>query len=243
MEPMLNEALKKIGQVQEYDRLLAELDRRFQSIDPGGIAQARYESAKTAYEEAEARVKKIRSELADLELESKQIEQKREKEKKRLYQGGIYNAKEAEAIERELQMLKNRLSQVDERILILWEEQEPAKAELERRAQELKEAEQKLAEYREKYAQLKAEYEARRAELLKLREEATRACDPDLMKRYDHMREKHGGIGLAKVARGECSACFTKVPKLQLERIKAGQALETCENCGRYLYYLDDESE
>ncbi|MCH8273794.1 MAG: hypothetical protein IH851_03305 [Armatimonadetes bacterium] len=237
---MLSEALRKISRVQEIDSLILELERRFSTVDPGRAAQGRFEAVKAAREQAEASLKRIRSDLADLELESKQIDQKREKERQRLYSGGVYNAKEAEAIERELLLLKERSSHVDDRILALWDEQEPAKTAVDSAMKQFEEAERALDEYLAKYAQVKAEYEAMRGKLLEGRAEATAGCDEELLERYDFMRGKHGGVGIAAVTESECGICHMTIPKLQLQRITGGETLETCQNCGRYLYSEPD---
>lgn len=233
---MINEALRRIAKVQKVDAAILELRRRLAAMDPGAAAQAKRDEAKAAFEEADKRLKALRSELQDLELESKKIEQKIKSETARLYSGGVYNAKDAEAIDREVKNLKARLGGVDERILQLWEEVPPAQEKADRLFEDLKVAEAELEGYLKKYAAVKAEIEAKLAQLLDLRTKAVVGCDPELLAKYDVVREHRHGIGLAPVQDGECGVCHNSIPKLQKERIEEGESLETCEGCGRYLY-------
>lgn len=238
---MINAALKKIGRVQKIDSAALELQRRFAAIDPGRGARKELEEARTEMEAAEAAHKTIRTELEDLELKNKGLEQKMESEKKRLYSGGVYNAKDAEAIDREIQNLKTRRSANDDRILELWEEVEPAKKSADAARAKFEEAEKKLRDYEARYAAIQQEFEQKNAQLQEARNREAANCDPALLDKYDAMRKRRGGIGLSAVVEGVCTACQTAVPKKQIGDLKLGETLETCENCLRYIYLEDEQ--
>lgn len=233
---MLNEELRKLGAVQKVDAAIVELKRRFAAIDPGGKVSALRNETETTATQSKGHLSSLRGELADLELEQKKLEQKVESEQKRLYSGGIYNAKDADAIEREVKNLKERIGKIDERILQLWEEIPPAEERAEREHSELEKAEGALSEYQQKYTKLKAEYESKLSSLFEKRRQALVGCDEELLSKYEAVRQKKGGIGLSSVADGQCAICRSSIPKIQFESVVAGKALETCEACGRYLY-------
>ena len=77
---MVNEALNKISQVHKVDQGILELTKRFENIDPGKRAQLRFDNAKAEFDQADGKLKTIRQEVQDLELESKKIAQKMESE-------------------------------------------------------------------------------------------------------------------------------------------------------------------
>lgn len=237
---MLNEALKKIWNVQKVDTAIQELQRKFDSIDTGAKIKAVHEQLKARLDEADGRLHAIRAEIKDLELQSKQIEEKSKKEQSRLYAGGIYNAKDAEAIERELKNLKERSSAIDERILILWEQVEPVTAEVNERRKEFDEIDAKLKNHLEKYAQVKAEFDKKMSQLIAMRNAAAKHADPDLLQKYDAVRVRHGGVGLAEVINDECGACHARIARYNLERIASGDSLEKCESCDRLLFINSD---
>ena len=153
----------------------------------------------------------------------------------------MYNAKDAEAIDREVNNLKARRAKNDERILELWEEVPPAKVKEEQAVEELKAAEGRLAEYRTKYDAFKVEFEHRMSDLVAKREALIKGVDPSLLKKYEQNRDKRHGIGISLVVDGLCTACSTPVPKKQLGDVVLGHSLESCENCFRFLY-VDEES-
>lgn len=233
---MFNAALNRIARVQKLDIAILELQRRLEHMDPGIAVTKARDEAKKAFEEADANLKKIRGEVADLELEQKKIEAKIKSETARLYSGGVYNVKDADAIEREVANLKERLGTVDARILELWEELPAAEKSAKVAEAEYKEKEAIRDEYVKKYEQVKADIEQKIAQLQAMRPKAIEGCDLGVLEKYERMRKAHGGIGLARVDNDECEICRARVPKPLKEAILSGVDLETCEGCGRYLY-------
>ncbi len=233
---MVNEALQKISKVSKVDQAILELTKRFESIDPGKRAQARYDAAKAEFEIADNKLKALRQEVQDLELESKKISQKIESENNRLYSGGVYNAKDADAIDREIKNLKTRSSEVDSRLLELWELLPPAQEEVDRLKEPLEKLQLELDEYAKKYGAVKSEFESKLSKLQTMKESAMQGVDLEIYAKYEQMRVKRGGIGLAIVENGSCTMCNSLIPKHQIEELIAGMTLETCEGCGRYLY-------
>jgi predicted nucleic acid-binding Zn-ribbon protein len=233
---MMNEALKKIAKVQKVDTAIQELKRKFATIDPGRGPTAALEEAKRLHDEAAAAHQTLRQEAEDLELATKGFEQKIIKEQERLYSGGVYNAKDADAIGREVENLKERRAKNDERILELWEQLPPAKQAEDVAAEAVKAAEARLAEYRTKYDVFQKEYETRMADLVEKRKDVVSGVDPALFKKYEQNRDKRHGIGVAIVVDGMCTLCSTPVPKKQLGDIILGHTLQACENCFRFLY-------
>ncbi|HET6644953.1 MAG TPA: C4-type zinc ribbon domain-containing protein [Fimbriimonadales bacterium] len=237
---MLNEALRKIAKVQTVDTAIQELQRRFSAIDPGRGPKASEEASRMRLEEAEGELKAVRSEIEDLELKTKSMEQKIASEKNRLYSGGVYNAKDAEAIEREIANIMQRRGAADDRILELWDLVEPKKQAVEVAKAAHDAAAARLTEYEAKYRTVRAEFEQKASQLVEAKKRAIAGCNLALLAKYEANRKKHGGIGIAAVVDGVCSACNTSVPKKQLGDIKAGDTLETCENCLRYLYLPEE---
>jgi predicted nucleic acid-binding Zn-ribbon protein len=238
---MMNEELKKIATVQRVDTAINELKRKFASIDPGRGPMAAVEQAKQELEAKAGAHAALRQEAEDLELSTKGIEQKIESEQKRLYSGGVYNAKDADAIDREVANLKTRRGKNDERILELWEEVPPAKQAEADAAEALKAAEDRLAEYRTKYDTFRVEFDTRMTDLVAKREDVVKAVDADLLAKYQQNRDKRHGIGISLIIDGLCTTCSTPVPKKQHGDVVAGHTLESCENCFRYLY-VDEQT-
>ena len=81
---MFNAALNRIAKVQKLDIAILELQRRIDHLDPGRAATKARDETLEAFHQAESRLKAVRGELTDLELEQKKIEAKIKSEKDRL---------------------------------------------------------------------------------------------------------------------------------------------------------------
>lgn len=71
--------------------------------------------------------------------------------------------------------------------------------------------------------------------------EASR-LDEDLLERYETLRQKKGGIAVARLQKSRCSACGHHFQDAVLSRYKKGPSLSECPNCHRMLVVrIDDE--
>ena len=60
---------------------------------------------------------------------------------------------------------------------------------------------------------------------------------PDIFKKYETIRAKRGGIGLAKVQDETCQGCYIHIPPQVFIILKRGvEELLTCPHCHRILY-------
>lgn len=232
---MLTQALNDLVKLQKIDTEIHELEARFAAIDPGRKLAAAVQMAREAKEAAEAKLKEMRQEVEDLQLQTKGIEQKIESEAKRLYSGGVYNAKDAEAIDREIANLKQRRAHADERVLELWEMLPAVEKDFNEKQALLQEAEARLAEHRAKYEEVKQKFVAKARTLITKRKEQAARCDPELLEKYEAVRKKRAGVGIAEVVDETCSACGISVPKAQIDSLMDGDSIETCNNCLRIL--------
>ena len=53
---------------------------------------------------------------------------------------------------------------------------------------------------------------------------------------YNKVRGAKGGIAIAEIEKGMCSACRVTLPTNQTRRARAGRELVLCNSCGRILY-------
>lgn len=233
---MLREALSKIADVQKVDIAILELKKRFAAVSSDSETQTRYDQAHAEHEVVDGKLKALRAELKDLELESKKIEDKIKSENARLYSGGIYNAKDADAIDREVKNLAERRGKVDDRTMELWELIPPAE-ELSKISQAaLDIATKERDAHLKEYAEVKAECEGRLSQLVAARKKVAEGTDDQLLSRYETMRKNKAGIGVSVVTGGNCSICNNRIPKNQIDLLTTGESIEVCEACGRILY-------
>jgi len=68
----------------------------------------------------------------------------------------------------------------------------------------------------------------------------SRAVDMVLLKRYDMIRERKGGIAVSSVIQGVCQTCHIRIPPQEFNELIRGDKLMTCPNCTRIIYWGDD---
>jgi len=77
--------------------------------------------------------------------------------------------------------------------------------------------------------------------LQKDRQGISQAVDRGLLKRYDTLRGRKGGIAVSSVVEGVCQTCHLRIPPQEFNELIRGDKLMTCPNCMRIIYWGEDE--
>ncbi len=139
------------------------------------------------------------------------------------------------------------------------DELKKAKIILEDRAIEMMEQleglESRCAVSRKEAAEMKKQYALERAEVARAMEALdqdletlqkerlglSQAVDTGLLKRYDTIRDRKGGIAVSPVVKGVCQTCHLKIPPQEFNELIRGDKLMTCPHCMRIIYWGEDE--
>lgn len=156
---------------------------------------------------------------------------------KRMRMSRIKNIKELQALQREIDQIKQASAQVEEELIKLMEGLEAGQAVLEEKESELRQLERQWRERRDEIeAQLKR-LEAAISEAATLRESIVAQLNGDLVKRYELIFSRRGGVAVVPVLDGICQGCFMNVPPQLCNEILRGERLILCPSCHRILYY------
>jgi predicted nucleic acid-binding Zn-ribbon protein len=228
--------LFSLYKLHQVDAAMVEVKQRHDHMDPGREIAARIQTATRAHLEAKTEADRLVGELKDLELEQKSIEEKLKKLDKQLYGGTIISPREVETFQKEMKALKLHRDSLDGRIIELWDLVPPAQKREKEEALTLTELKAELEGYQksvvEERAKLAAEYKALAARRPKLAE----AVNPSLLKQYEVIRQKYGGIGMTEALdNGNCARCGMTLPRKSLEAAARDQ-LVTCESCHRIVF-------
>ena len=213
--------------VHARDRLPALMEAR--------AAEADVEAWRDRRRLVEARQTEAQSELDRLEAESDDIGRTRERLEKQLKT--ILSPREAEAIQHEMQILAARRNELDDRGIELLEASSAADEELAEidaaivRATEVSVAARERATRAEEEAD--RDLAARRAE----RDATAAALDATSLADYERRRTAFGGVAMATIAHGSCTACHMELSVAETDAIRRlpDDAVPECPHCARVL--------
>jgi predicted nucleic acid-binding Zn-ribbon protein len=239
MESLLN--------LHRVDAQVRGLRRRLESANRYYEAQTRQlEAIRLQLEELETRKKHLKASIANLETEVRGIDEQLEKFREDLNKS-VTN-KQYSAVLTEMNTVKAKRSELEDRELQFMEQTESLDAEigdvqaqLDERAKVRDHAEAQLAERRDEIGERLAELEAER-------KEAAAAVRGPALAIFEEMAEIHDGEALAPIEEVDrrhreyaCGACNMRITFEQVSNAVSGSdTIVRCTACDRILYMQDE---
>jgi predicted nucleic acid-binding Zn-ribbon protein len=226
--------------VQEHDTTIDQLEHRRAHL-PSRAELAEVMAELSSIEARAAEVEASRSGLGRdqqrLEDEIATLEERATQHDKTLYSGSITNPRELQALQDDIAAIKRRVSMLEDQELELMEQIEPLDATLAELSTSRRDLDDRGAALR---AQIAEEEVAIAAELEAVRAERDGLAGPigdDLLTEYQHLRQRLGGIGIARLVGGSCGGCHLTLSAVEVDRIKKLDPEDPvhCEECGRLL--------
>lgn len=221
--------------LQEIDLSLGRATRRLAEIEDALGETEELVQARQAVEENRRAVNELRSRQRDLELSVEEVRAKASQIETKLYGGSVRNPKELEDLQADLTSLQTQTRRREDELLGLLLEVDEAEGRL-------RETEASLADietrWQEQQAGLLAEQSRLQpeAESLRAARDARFAgMDRAALALYELLRERRGGVAVARVERGMCQGCRITLPTSLLQRARTGAGLVQCVSCERIL--------
>lgn len=151
-----------------------------------------------------------------------------------LYSGRIKNPKELTSLQHEVNVLKAKRDQLENKALEVMDQVEQAEANVAAADGEFNKLE---VEWHHQQQQLSADIEALKSKLSDLRDKRqllSAEIDPQAVAVYDKLR-KQKGQAVAKVEQGICRGCRISLPFSELQQARSGNLVQ-CSSCGRILF-------
>ena len=227
-------------ELQTHDSAIDRLNHRRQSLPE----YARLEELATnlgaidqLIAERQGELATVSREQARLEDEVEMVRRKAETEEARAISGRVTSPKELTAIQEEVAALHRRQSSLEDDLLERMERRETLEAEL-----------AELAGRREGVTAEQAEVtKSRDAALeeidreLEVQRSARAALEPgisaELLKLYEQIRARQGGVGAAALVGNTCQGCRVSLSHVELNALRAlpKERIKRCEHCRRIL--------
>ncbi len=149
---------------------------------------------------------------------------------------------EYKAMLKEIAFKEDRKDQKETEILEVLEQQEKLQTELASLQAEIDVRQANLEKLR---AEVEAELAAQQEKITALqqqRDQIKQKITPQLLKRYDFIREKRHGIAVTEVRQGVCQACHMNLPPQKFIELQMDRELMTCPHCQRIIYFVPQEN-
>jgi predicted nucleic acid-binding Zn-ribbon protein len=203
------------------------------------VSRAELEAAETASRAEHDQVDSRRRELVTIRDEGEATTQVNDRHRRDLDRklSAATTAREADALSAELASLAERQSSLDDHVLEALVELEDVEDRLGVLARRLDDLAARLVVARADEAVAAGVVEAELDDLAAQRTGLVAAVPEALLARYERLRARHRGIGVARVVERHCSGCNLAVPSAELEELRhlpPGEVGE-CGQCGRML--------
>jgi hypothetical protein len=170
------------------------------------------------------------------EWEADELKRKIEPVEQRLYQGSVRNPKELEDLQRDVESLKRRRGELEDRALEAMETLELAQRACDDAQRELREREAAARAEREQLREREAQLVAETAAQEERRAAQAALVAPALLSLYDRLAATRAGRAVAKVEGGACGGCRISLPMNVLQRARNSDEVVQCTSCERILY-------
>lgn len=232
---MAAQDLDFLYRLHKIDSAIVEIKLRAANLNPGNEERAAIKAFQPTYAAAKKAQEDGRAEIKDLELQQASLKDKLTKTDKLLYGGTVVNPREVENYEKEIANIKQKMSSNDDRLLALIDAQPTHEKRYEVAAGKAKVLKEAADAAYEKALNLKAQLETQFKQLTSERGQAAAKVSPGMLKQYDAIRARQGGIGMAELEdNGSCRRCGTVLPEKTVLGVREGRLI-TCESCHRIL--------
>jgi len=196
--------------------------------------QASFEAKKQNLAALEKKSLDLVKQRKDKELELAAKEEAAKKLQAQLY--SLKTNKEYQTMLQQIQDAKADGEVVEEKILLLFEESDKIKKEIDQENIKIKEEEKVFIEQKKNVEIRIKEIDQRLDVLSAQRKEAAPGLDTKVFSRYERILNSRDGLGIVSVKDNSCSGCNMNVPPQVINLIKMYEDIITCEVCNRILY-------
>jgi predicted nucleic acid-binding Zn-ribbon protein len=225
---------KQLYQLQEVDLEIESNEQTLQRLNSQLGENRVLVEAQAKLTSEQRRLDELKHQQRSAEWEIDDLVTKITVTEEQLYSGRIKNPKELTSLQHEVDILKAKRDQLENRALEIMGQVELTEANVATTGNEFNKFE---AEWHRQQQQLSAEIEALKSKLSDLsqkRQLMSAEIEPQAVAAYDKLR-KQKGQAIAKVEQGICRGCRISLPSSELQQARSGNLVQ-CSSCGRILF-------
>jgi len=233
----LHPDLKAVIELQQIDQRIAELTAQIDAL-PSQIQtlETQLNEFIHAHEERKQRLAKNQKERRDLEFGIQGIQACISKHKDQLYE--VKTNEQYRAMLKEIEGEEAKIRKIEDQILEEMIEAEQLEKHIHDAAARLDGEKARVAGEVMQLQALRQADEEERERLEKQRQSDAAGLSAGVLDLYERMRARRGQA-VAEVREDFCTACNVRLRPQLFNEVRGNQALLTCENCSRILYYVE----
>ncbi len=225
---------KQLYQLQEIDLEIESAEQTLsQKVSQLGERQA-LDSAQSQLASEQQRLDELRHRQHSAEWEVDDILNKIAATEQQLYGGKVTNPKELSNLQHEVNTMKARSDQLENKALEIIDQVETAEKSVAAASSEFKKLED---DWHRRQQQLSDEIEqlkSRLSDLKQKRQQLSEEIEAQAVTLYEKIR-KQKKPPVAKVEQGICRVCRISLSANELQRVRSGNPVQ-CGSCGRLLF-------
>ncbi|MCC3778148.1 zinc ribbon domain-containing protein [Streptomyces sp. UNOB3_S3] len=181
-------------------------------------------------------------EQAKAEQDVDQVRQRAARDQQRLDSGAGMSPKDLEKLQHEIASLAKRQGDLEDVVLEVMERREGAAERAAELTGRVASVQAKVDDAVARRDAATATIDAEAATVTKEREVVAGSVPADLIKLYDKVRARSGGVGAARLYQRRCEGCRLELDITELNEVRKAAADEIvrCENCSRILVRTSD---
>lgn len=235
----MNPELQALIEIQNIDSQISSLEQKMAQI-PKNIKKFQEEMTiyRLEYEEKVRIIEDIEKGKRKKERELDVKENSLAKLKDQLL--SVKTNREYQTLLHEIDGVKESISQLEEELIFLIEENESSKALIKRSNNELKEKEQFIDEQK-KNKERELEELHQQSKNLELRKASwQQQVSQELLEAYKKIRQYRNGVAVVSVKDGSCQGCFMNLMPQLFQEVKQNTKIYKCPHCQRIIYFKEE---
>jgi len=232
----MQEDIARLIELQKLDLEILRLEKSVSEV-PQVLQKAKKER-----ELLREKIALLDQTIEEKEKQKRLFEEELQEEQRRLKQtqarfNQLKGSREYQLLLREIEEMKKIIRQKEEEILKLMEEIEKLQKERGALQESFDQVQRVFEEENEKFEKFCEETNAEKERLLKKRKEIASKISSGILRKYELVRQRKGGIGVAAVEGGVCEGCFMAVPPQLYNELQKDNRFFECPHCKRIIYY------
>ena len=239
---VLNQDLKNLLKVQDFDQAIARLEEEREKIEQKeqkilDVIGTKEMQLKTAKEEKDAILKdKLFKEglLADTLENLKKLDIKL---------NTSTSEKQLQAVNIEIEIAKTNKNVLEEKILSLEEDMDAKDKDIKELEDRYTQLQKTLEEHKTKFNERRREINVEIEEIKLNKEQLLNDVDKELLVKYEKLNKWTKGTSIVPVRKDACYGCFMKLTPQILTILEDTDEIVYCPNCGRMLYKEESDDD